>query len=226
MLLEIVGTHPTLSRPAADYIATVYAEMRQLEKAEVDMACTYTTPRTLLSILRLSQALAKLRFDTTVRHCIVFCDIIGDRPWPGPGGQGAGQGAVRLGGKGRAASILRLSQALAKLRFDSTVRTTRRPSSHTLPLHPKYIYICVCWQSSLAGPWPGGRWPGRSSAGKCGWGGRGRSAGCAQGPDRPARPSHPHPPPPPPPPPKVANADVDEPLRLTPWQSTTPHPTP
>ncbi len=36
--------------------------MRQLEAAAgADVASTYTTPRTLLSILRLSQAVAKLR---------------------------------------------------------------------------------------------------------------------------------------------------------------------
>eukprot|EP00887_Chlorella_sp_A99_P007647 scaffold20.g7647.t1 len=49
--------------PAAltDYVAAVYAEMRA-EEAATDAPHTYTTARTLLSILRLSQALARLRF--------------------------------------------------------------------------------------------------------------------------------------------------------------------
>eukprot|EP00955_Chlamydomonas_euryale_P069060 360322-Chlamydomonas_euryale.AAC.3 len=53
-----------------DYIAAIYCEMRQLEKEQMDSSSTYTTPRTLLSILRLSMALAKMRFDTqTVQTC-------------------------------------------------------------------------------------------------------------------------------------------------------------
>ena len=48
-------------------MSAVYAEMRQLEKSQMETSSTYTTPRTLLSILRLSQALAKLRFDSMVR---------------------------------------------------------------------------------------------------------------------------------------------------------------
>ena len=54
------------SCPLSDYVAAVYAEMRQLEKAQQEISSTYTTPRTLLSILRVAMALAKLRFDRTV----------------------------------------------------------------------------------------------------------------------------------------------------------------
>ncbi len=46
---------------AAEYIASVYAEMRK-EEAEAHVPHSYTTARTLLSILRLAQALARLRF--------------------------------------------------------------------------------------------------------------------------------------------------------------------
>ena len=45
----------------ADYVATVYSEMRAEEVAQ-DVPHSYTTARTSLSILRLSQALARLRF--------------------------------------------------------------------------------------------------------------------------------------------------------------------
>mmetsp|Transcript_25472 Transcript_25472/g.55379 ORF Transcript_25472/g.55379 Transcript_25472/m.55379 type:complete len:729 (+) Transcript_25472:157-2343(+) len=57
---------PHIPPDLTEYIAAVYAEMRQLEKSAMETSSTYTTPRTLLSILRLSQALAKLRFDSQV----------------------------------------------------------------------------------------------------------------------------------------------------------------
>lgn len=50
----------------AEYVTSIYAELRQLEKAALGATATYTTPRTLLSILRLAQALARLRFDSQV----------------------------------------------------------------------------------------------------------------------------------------------------------------
>jgi hypothetical protein len=50
-----------------DYVAAVYAEMRA-EEAASDVPHTYTTARTLLSILRLSQALARLRFADSVEQ--------------------------------------------------------------------------------------------------------------------------------------------------------------
>lgn len=49
----------------AEYVAAVYAEMRQ-EEAQAQVPHSYTTARTLLSILRLSQALARLRFSQFV----------------------------------------------------------------------------------------------------------------------------------------------------------------
>ncbi len=52
----------------AEYIASYYAELRQLEKAASGAAATYTTPRTLLSVLRLSTALARLRFVNLVEE--------------------------------------------------------------------------------------------------------------------------------------------------------------
>ena len=50
---------------AAGYIAEVYADMRAVEQAE-KQPHSYTTARTLLSILRIAQALARLRFSTSV----------------------------------------------------------------------------------------------------------------------------------------------------------------
>ena len=58
-----------------DYLSAVYAEMRQLEKSQAEVSSTYTTPRTLLSIIRLSMALAKLRFDTEVRGAYLISSL-------------------------------------------------------------------------------------------------------------------------------------------------------
>lgn len=55
-------THkPVVPSILTEYIAAIYAEMRQVERQQTEAASTYTTPRTLLSILRLGQAMAKLR---------------------------------------------------------------------------------------------------------------------------------------------------------------------
>lgn len=48
-----------------EFIAAVYAEMRGQEAA-AKVPHSYTTARTLLSILRLSQSLARLRFSSTI----------------------------------------------------------------------------------------------------------------------------------------------------------------
>lgn len=57
----------------AGYIAEVYADMRAVEQAE-KQPHSYTTARTLLSILRIAQALARLRFSTHVEKvCLVAC---------------------------------------------------------------------------------------------------------------------------------------------------------
>jgi DNA replication licensing factor MCM7 len=57
---------PKIPEDLTEYVAAIYSEMRRQE-ALSDRPNSYTTPRTLLSILRLSQALAKLRFDNVVR---------------------------------------------------------------------------------------------------------------------------------------------------------------
>ena len=57
---------PHIPEELTEYVSSIYAEMRRQE-AMSDRPNSYTTPRTLLSILRLSQALAKLRFDNAVR---------------------------------------------------------------------------------------------------------------------------------------------------------------
>lgn len=57
---------PHFPRELTEYVAAAYAELRQ-EEAEVgEQAHSYTTARTLLSILRLAEALARLRFSTQV----------------------------------------------------------------------------------------------------------------------------------------------------------------
>eukprot|EP00899_Mesostigma_viride_P019351 jgi/Mesvir1/27417/Mv07214-RA.2 len=56
---------PHLTPDLVEFLAQRYAEMRQQEK-ESAAPHSYTTARTLLSILRLSQALARLRFSTVV----------------------------------------------------------------------------------------------------------------------------------------------------------------
>ncbi|EFN55074.1 hypothetical protein CHLNCDRAFT_52849 [Chlorella variabilis] len=58
---------PFVPEGLTDYLAAVYAEMRA-EEAASDVPHSYTTARTLLSILRLSQALARLRFADAVEQ--------------------------------------------------------------------------------------------------------------------------------------------------------------
>ena len=53
----------------AEYIAAIYAEMR-MEEAATEQPHSYTTARTLLSILRLSQALARLRLDDVITQVL------------------------------------------------------------------------------------------------------------------------------------------------------------
>lgn len=56
---------PHLPAELGDFVAAVYADMRAKEK-QSKVPHSYTTPRTLLSIMRLSQALAKLRFSDSI----------------------------------------------------------------------------------------------------------------------------------------------------------------
>ncbi|KAL9227631.1 hypothetical protein vseg_003299 [Gypsophila vaccaria] len=56
---------PSVPRELEEYIASAYSSIRQ-EEARSDSPHSYTTIRTLLSILRLSAALARLRFSNTV----------------------------------------------------------------------------------------------------------------------------------------------------------------
>ena len=53
---------PHFPQDLTEYVATAYAELRQEEADIGDQAHSYTTARTLLSILRLASALARLRF--------------------------------------------------------------------------------------------------------------------------------------------------------------------
>lgn len=58
---------PFVPPELADYVVAHYCALRQKERDEMD-GRSYVTPRTLLSILRLAQAVAKLRFDEEVRR--------------------------------------------------------------------------------------------------------------------------------------------------------------
>jgi DNA replication licensing factor MCM7 len=57
---------PCVPEELSNYIASAYAEMRQDEIEQGEKAMGYTTARTLLSILRLSEALARLRWADVV----------------------------------------------------------------------------------------------------------------------------------------------------------------
>jgi DNA replication licensing factor MCM7 len=61
---------PVISKEVADYVVNSYARMRQESKHKIKndprMSFGQATLRTLLGILRMSQALARLRFDTVV----------------------------------------------------------------------------------------------------------------------------------------------------------------
>ncbi|KAK9806786.1 hypothetical protein WJX72_002809 [[Myrmecia] bisecta] len=64
-IAEAKTHNPYIPEDLTEYIAAVYAEMRA-DEAAAKVPHSYTTARTLLSILRLSQALAKLRWDDVV----------------------------------------------------------------------------------------------------------------------------------------------------------------
>ncbi|KAL5597003.1 hypothetical protein BROUX41_006326 [Berkeleyomyces rouxiae] len=59
---------PVLSQPAADYMVKTYVKMREGQRRAEKRGeqFTHTTPRTLLGIVRLAQALARLRFSNQV----------------------------------------------------------------------------------------------------------------------------------------------------------------
>lgn len=67
---------PYVPESLTDYLAAVYAEMRA-EEAATDMPHSYTTARTLLSILRLSQSLARLRFADAVEQVGLVAPLAG-----------------------------------------------------------------------------------------------------------------------------------------------------
>lgn len=59
---------PTISKEVADFLSSSYVQMRQRHKREIDSGKQfgYTTPRALLAIMRMAQALARLRFSDSV----------------------------------------------------------------------------------------------------------------------------------------------------------------
>jgi len=56
---------PVIPESLADYLAAAYSELRAEEAAD-EKPASYTTARTLLSVIRMSQALARLRFASLV----------------------------------------------------------------------------------------------------------------------------------------------------------------
>lgn len=61
---------PTVPQQVSSYIVDSYVRLRKhsKEKEKENKAYTYTSARTLLGVLRLSQALARLRFADIVEH--------------------------------------------------------------------------------------------------------------------------------------------------------------
>ena len=59
---------PTVPREVSDYVVKAYVRLRKMQKDQEDNNKThsYTSARTLLGVLRLAQALARLRFADTV----------------------------------------------------------------------------------------------------------------------------------------------------------------
>lgn len=64
---------PTLSKEVADFLTGSYVQMRQRHEREVNAGKQfgYTTPRALLGIMRMAQALARLRFSNEVSQADV-----------------------------------------------------------------------------------------------------------------------------------------------------------
>jgi DNA replication licensing factor MCM7 len=60
------GFQPAITEDIVDYVASTYVEMRQTEQEKGEEAYSYTTARTLLSILRLAQAFCRSRFSEKV----------------------------------------------------------------------------------------------------------------------------------------------------------------
>ena len=65
------AVEPAVPPELADYLASTYAAMRQEEVEAGAQTATYCTARTLLSILRMSEALARLRFGDEVAQADV-----------------------------------------------------------------------------------------------------------------------------------------------------------
>src|SRR5882724_1194738 len=64
---------PTVPRHVSSYVVESYVKLRKASKDESEkrQAHTYTSARTLLGVLRLAQALARLRFANTVEQADV-----------------------------------------------------------------------------------------------------------------------------------------------------------
>ena len=58
---------PPIPRELASYVAAIYVDLRREEQA-ADLKHSYTTARTLLSLFRMAQALARLRLADTVQQ--------------------------------------------------------------------------------------------------------------------------------------------------------------
>lgn len=71
---DLQRAHTSSGVYSAEYVAAVYSEIRADEVAS-EVPHSYTTARTLLSILRLSQALARLRFADHVDQVSLQCCV-------------------------------------------------------------------------------------------------------------------------------------------------------
>lgn len=59
---------PVLTQPVSEYITSIYVQMRKQQKADEDkdQQFTYSSARTLLGIVRMAQALARIRLSDIV----------------------------------------------------------------------------------------------------------------------------------------------------------------
>lgn len=58
--------HPTINKELHDFLVQRYLEKRKEQDESVKEGYCYTTPRTLLGIIRLAQSLARLRFSASI----------------------------------------------------------------------------------------------------------------------------------------------------------------
>jgi len=90
---------PVISEDLVEYITGVYINMREEAQTDTEIM-TFVSIRTLLGILRLASALARLRFSNNVDQVdvdealrLIHMSKVRGRPRPGLGGSGSGSGS-------------------------------------------------------------------------------------------------------------------------------------